>query len=516
MLFSMLIPVMAEDSLLENIIVTTNMPSEIKLEALDGSPEAEVNQKLIDGTDSFTIHFNSPGNYKYRVSQIPGDDEYTTYDDAVYIIYVVTFYDNDELVSALAISPEGDTDKVEKVEFNNKIAIPEFPVKINKTNIAGEELDGATIIVKGDDFEQSWVSKKRETFDIEVKPGVYTMTETVAPQGYQRIVTDMKFEVTEDGEVRLLTAIASPAGAIEYVDDIIYIRDATEEEHKTPTFPVKINKVDISSSEELDGAVIVVKGENFEKSWTSKKGETFDLMLEPGVYTMTETTAPVGYQRVVTEIVFKVHTDGSVEMLQAVAEPAGAVEYTDGVIILKDAPETSQPTMSTALKDNKGNKNITVSKNTVLVDTVSYTNLPEGKYTLVAKFIDKSTGKPVKINNEELTAITEFTASGNGDVEVTTNSFDSTSLANKSVVCFEYMYNGSRKAIPSKDDVPYLTHEDINDKDQTVVFSEIPSITKTPGVNTGDNSNFVLYISLMFFVICFYAGYYVAKKKKEQ
>lgn len=110
-----------------------------------------------------------------------------------------------------------------------------------------------------------------------------------------------------------------------------------------------------------------------------------------------------------------------------------------------------------------------------IIDTVAYSGLIPGKeYTVKGVLMDKTTGKPLTVEGKEITAGATFRASkaeGTIDIPFT---FDASALAGKTVVVFETLY---------RDKLEVCTHADIEDKDQTVTFSEKPEIKTTATVN---------------------------------
>jgi hypothetical protein len=110
-----------------------------------------------------------------------------------------------------------------------------------------------------------------------------------------------------------------------------------------------------------------------------------------------------------------------------------------------------------------------------IVDTVKYSSLIPGKeYTVKGVLMDKATGKPLMVNDKEITAEATFRASkaeGSIDIPFT---FAASALAGKTVVAFETLY---------RDKLEVCAHADIEDKDQTVTFSEKPEIKTTAAVN---------------------------------
>ena len=124
----------------------------------------------------------------------------------------------------------------------------------------------------------------------------------------------------------------------------------------------------------------------------------------------------------------------------------------------------TEPKIGTKATGKDGKKELPLSAAAIIVDTVKYENLAVGQeYTLKGTLMDKATGKPVLVGEKEVTAQTAFTPEQpNGTVEVTFT-FDASTLAGKQVVVFERLYIG---------DTEIATHADIEDKDQTVSFTE--------------------------------------------
>lgn len=109
-----------------------------------------------------------------------------------------------------------------------------------------------------------------------------------------------------------------------------------------------------------------------------------------------------------------------------------------------------------------------------IVDTVAYKNLKVGQtYKLNGVLMDKSTGEPLLVGEQQVTAELEFTPdSPDGTVELT-YTFDASALAGTSVVVFEDLYQGENVV---------TSHADINDDGQTVTFGQ-PSIGTTATID---------------------------------
>lgn len=113
-----------------------------------------------------------------------------------------------------------------------------------------------------------------------------------------------------------------------------------------------------------------------------------------------------------------------------------------------------------ATDKSDGNHELLAGRDATIIDTVSYTNLIPGKeYTISGVLMDKATGKPLMVDDSQVTAEASFTpnhADGTIELEFT---FDASALEGTNVVVFETLY---------KDGIEVAVHQDINDENQTV------------------------------------------------
>ena len=136
----------------------------------------------------------------------------------------------------------------------------------------------------------------------------------------------------------------------------------------------------------------------------------------------------------------------------------------------EDINDTDQtvylPSIRTTAKDVESKTDYAAPKeNAQITDTVSYTNLIPGKiYKVTGKLMSKTTGQVVTVGGNAVTVTKTFTASdsGSGTVEMTFK-FNATGLTGQYVVFETVYYN----------DVAVAIHEDINDTDQTIMFSKL-------------------------------------------
>ena len=122
-----------------------------------------------------------------------------------------------------------------------------------------------------------------------------------------------------------------------------------------------------------------------------------------------------------------------------------------------------------------GEKTAQPAKQITITDTVEYSGLTAGQeYTLKGVLMDKETGEPLLLNDQQVTSEATFTpAEPNGTIDVLFT-FDATGLEGKSVVVFETLFQGETEI---------ASHEDIEDEGQTVTFIEKPTLGTTATVD---------------------------------
>lgn len=180
--------------------------------------------------------------------------------------------------------------------------IPGGYVTISKMDITTlKELPGATLMVKDADGNvvESWVSTRRPHKIRGLKDGTYTLTEESAPAGYRK--TESITFTVKDGRT----------------EETVIMYNAPEDGH------VVISKKDITGKGELLGASLVLtdaSGKTVD-AWISGKEPRTIKNLPDGTYTLTEITAPGGYEKA-ENVTFEVK-DGAV---------------MGGTVVMYDAP----------------------------------------------------------------------------------------------------------------------------------------------------------------------------------
>ena len=132
-----------------------------------------------------------------------------------------------------------------------------------------------------------------------------------------------------------------------------------------------------------------------------------------------------------------------------------------------------------------GKKEVIAKGEITIKDTVEYKHLvPNTEYVIKGTLMDKSTGKPFKVKDKEITSTVKFIPDKtDGKVEVTFTFDGSAIKKDTKLVVFETLY---------RDGVELTAHTDINDDGQTVTIK--PYISHNP--KTGDERNVGTWIGL--------------------
>ena len=167
-------------------------------------------------------------------------------------------------------------------------------LKISKKDITkGEELPGAQLVIKDSEGKEieKWTSTNEPHY-IEMLPiGTYTLTETAPPALYTK-AEDVQFEVKDTGDIQTVTMMDKPTTIVIHKKDI----------------------VEGEKGNELPGAKLEVRDSTGKviDSWTSGTTPHEIAYLTPGTYTLTEVTAPSGYE-VAENVTFSVADNGEIQ-----------------------------------------------------------------------------------------------------------------------------------------------------------------------------------------------------------
>ena len=145
---------------------------------------------------------------------------------------------------------------------------------------------------------------------------------------------------------------------------------------------------------------------------------------------------------------------------------------------LEDKDQTIYfPKVGTKVADTETGEQIAnAGKEVKLTDIVSYENLVAGeKYRLTGTLMDQETGEPLLVDGKEVTGETEFTAEESYGTAEVVFTFDGSTLAGKTIVVFEKLWY---------EDEQIGSHEDLDSKDQTLVFPAIETEAKNPATDS--------------------------------
>ena len=221
-----------------------------------------------------------------------------------------------------------------------------------------------------------------------------------------------------------------------------------------------------------------------------KVGQTYKLS---GILMDKETGEPllVNEQPVTAELEFTpISSEGSVELAYTFD---GSALAGKSVVVFEDLYQGENVVASHADINDEGQtvtfgqpeirttatidgaKTAQPTEQITITDTVEYSGLNVGQeYRLVGVLMDKSTGEPLQVNDQQVTSEATFIpAESNGTVDVLFT-FDATGLERKSLVVFETLFQGETEIVG---------HEDIEDEGQTVNFVEEPKIGTTATVD---------------------------------
>lgn len=215
----------------------------------------------------------------HRIKGLEEGKTYMLYED----------YAPDGFVISNAIEFTVTEDKeTQKVEMIDKV------VEISKVDIAGNEIEGATLMVtskRTKNIVDKWISEK-ETHKVNglIEGETYILHEEIVVDGYVK-ATDIEFTVTTDKETQKIVMI----------DKI-----------------VEVTKTDLTTGEELEGAELQVVDEdgNIIDEWVStKEPHKIKGLEENKKYKLIEKTAPYGYE-ITEEIEFTVTTDKEIQKIE--------------------------------------------------------------------------------------------------------------------------------------------------------------------------------------------------------
>ncbi len=280
------------------------------------------------------------GTHTYTVTEDAGRLSGVTYDTSEFTVIVTVSETEDGTLSANPAYPE------EGVVFHNGYTAAEAKVTLAaKKNYVGGTLQAGLFSFELKDDEGEVVETVKNAADGTVSFQELTFKETGAynytisevndqKKGviYDSTVYDVKITITDDGEGKLLASVEPSDSSFEFNNEL--------------TVSVKVSKVDIANEAELAGAKLKITDASGKEidSWISSDEEEKKVHevtgLKPGeAYTLTEESAPTGYNAITTDIKFIVDENGNVTVTDKTGDEAKV--NTSGVLLVCDTAKTA-------------------------------------------------------------------------------------------------------------------------------------------------------------------------------
>lgn len=250
----------------------------------------------------------------------------------------ITYGVQEDVPSGYTVTTDG-VDKNHNITLTNTHHPNNKKVWFSKQSLGGQELAGATMRLTGTLKDttktfnaKTWVSgSSQQSFALE--PGTYTLTETEAPAGYTK-ADDIVFRVDTGTDGELQVWIQQSDGSYVAADDSLITMVDAYQPHR-----VAIAKNSLTDGiTNIAGATMSVTGRTLDGksvnsiTWTTKQGQSQQLDLQPGTYTLSETNPPAGYTKA-DDITFSVDINGKITV--------DGRTQTDGTLTMVDKPDTN-------------------------------------------------------------------------------------------------------------------------------------------------------------------------------
>ena len=241
-----------------------------------------------DGTLKNHVVSLQPGSYTLEETAVPDGNVYVK---AANINFTV----NVDGTVKVADNEAGDT--VTMIDYYS-----DHGIVISKQDVNGAAVKGALLKLfdKENNEIASWETDGFTDHQVEVQPGTYTLHEEATPDNNYVLAQDITFTVDEEGKV-LING--------EECDKVVMVDTFAPHD-------VVISKTDLNGKE-LKGAKLEVTGveegeTEIEKiSWVSD-GNTKNISVKPGTYTLHEKATPDNNYVLAHDITFKVDSEGTI------------------------------------------------------------------------------------------------------------------------------------------------------------------------------------------------------------
>ena len=488
------------------------------------APQSLTVSKTITGgantTDpfSFTVSADVAGATKYlQADGTLGDDPYTftvvsgtptviTIDEsAVGNTFTVTedtatvpaitgymFDANDSTVSGTAEVTATTSGLVELINDYDLLKKTVNFSKVDATN--SKEIEGAELTLYGVDGAgkltkiTSWKSSATEVYKFELTEGNYAIEETIAPEGYEKKTSLVKFSLSFDGNGTPVLKVTEGPGKYDEANDRIVFED---DPIKVSTGKLSVHVVEEKTGRDVPGAEVEVEYPDGSKKifTTNDKGEIVDengktpIDVPSGKYKVTVVKVPDGY------------------------------EVTTGETGTVDVPENGEARHEAKIIPKTGGLTITVLEEgtnrvvpgaTVEIEAPDGTTFPDGSKKIVVTtdkdgkittYIDKN-GKTVDLTKGLTPGDYKVTVTKVPDGYKVTTGQTKIVTVKKGEVAEHIALIATNDATPSTSDTPSTPSKDTNVPGTSTTPNPQKATTVTT-VNTGDSMNVVPIIVVM-------------------
>ena len=269
-------------------ITGTPTGSESKITPIEWVSGSDGNNE--DGTLKNHVVSLQPGNYTLEETAVPDGNVYVK---AANINFTVN------VDGTVKVADNEASDTVTMVDYYS-----DHGIVISKQDVNGAAVKGALLKLfdKENNEIASWETDGITDHQVEVQPGTYTLREKATPDNNYVLAQDITFTVNEEGKA-LING--------EEVDKVVMVDTFAPHD-------VVISKTDLNGKE-LKGAKLEVTGVEdgggeIEKiSWISD-GNTKNISVKPGTYTLHEEATPDNNYVLAQDITFKVDSEGTISV----------------------------------------------------------------------------------------------------------------------------------------------------------------------------------------------------------
>ena len=266
--------------------------AEFTLYLRNGNSETTVAEAVTNRNGIATFADLPMGSYRIRETKAP--EGYKLWNNPV--DFVVDENGDIKVGSAGTLLPV--VDNVSQASITNQAVVKEITVK--KVSDTGVALAGAVFRITGGGKTYNLISGSDGTAKVTLPYGDYVLEEVIAPNGY--IVDRDKVVFTVDADGMKVNDKAVSDLTITVVN-------------RPVNYCLTLHKQDFYSGKALGGAVFTVTGGGKTYTLTTDaSGNTSSILLRPGTYAVTETTAPQGYIKPLVGWTLVVGTDGTMNV----------------------------------------------------------------------------------------------------------------------------------------------------------------------------------------------------------